>query len=53
MRTDAALGNQPGHVSRSLLLSGSVFALAFAATRRGLLRGDQDAALRRTVAADL
>ena len=49
----AALANQPIHVSRALLLSGFIVALVFAATRRGLLRGYQDAELRRTVAADL
>ena len=51
--TAAALTNQPVHVSRTLMLSGFVVALVFAVTRRGLLRGYQQAELRRTVAADL
>jgi hypothetical protein len=49
----AALTNQPLHVSRTLVLSGVIVALVFAVTRRGLLRGYQEAELRRTVAADL
>jgi hypothetical protein len=49
----AALTNQPLHVSRTLVLSGLIVALVFAVTRRGLLRGYQEAELRRTVAADL
>jgi ABC-type dipeptide/oligopeptide/nickel transport system permease component len=49
----AALTNQPLHVSRTLVLSGLIVALVFAITRRGLLRGYQEAELRRTVAADL
>jgi hypothetical protein len=35
------------------VLSGVIVALVFAVTRRGLLRGYQEAELRRTVAADL
>jgi hypothetical protein len=49
----AALMNQPLHVSRTLVLSGFIVALVFTITRRGVLRGYQEAELRRTVAADL
>jgi len=49
----AAVLNQPLHVSRTLVLSGFVVALVFALTRRSMLRGYQEAELRRTVAADL
>lgn len=44
---------QPSHVSGPLLLSGLTVGFTFAVTLRGLLRGYQEAELRRTVAADL
>jgi hypothetical protein len=49
----AGLMNQPLYVSRTLVLSGFIVALVFTITRRGVLRGYQEAELRRTVAADL
>jgi len=49
----ASAAGQPAHVGRSLLLTGSVLGLVFAATWPGLIRGYREAELRRTVAADL
>ena len=49
----AASGGQPPHVTRALLLSGAVLGVLFAVTRRALIRGYDEAAVRRTVAADL
>ena len=45
--------DQPGHVSRALLLSGFIVGTVFVFTRRGLMRCYEAAELRRTVAADL
>ena len=50
--TAVAVG-QPTYVSRSLLISGFVVGLVFASTRRAVMRGYDEAELRRTVAADL
>ena len=49
----ALSAGQPTHVSRALLLSGFVLALTFAGTLRALIRGYHEAAVRRTIAADL
>jgi len=49
----AALSGQPWHVTFALSLSGFIVALTFALTRRALIRGYDEAAVRRTVAADL
>jgi hypothetical protein len=49
----AASAGQPPHVTRALLLSGVVVGVVFATTRRALIRGYEEAAVRRTVAADL
>jgi hypothetical protein len=50
--TAIAIG-QPAYVSRSLLISGFVVGIVFASTRRAVMRGYDEAELRRTVAADL
>ena len=49
----AASTGQPPHVTRALLVSGFVVGVTFAMTRRALIRGYDEAAVRRTVAADL
>jgi hypothetical protein len=49
----AVAGAQPLHVTRTLLLSGFVVGFVFLVTRRAVVRGYDEAELRRTVAADL
>ena len=49
----AASTGQPPHVTRALLLSGLVVGITFVITRRALIRGYEEAEVRRTVAADL
>jgi hypothetical protein len=49
----AASTGQPVYVTRALLLSGFVLGVTFVITRRALIRGYDEAAVRRTVAADL
>jgi hypothetical protein len=49
----AASAGQPPHVTRALLLSGLVVGVTFVITRRALIRGYEEAEVRRTVAADL
>jgi hypothetical protein len=49
----AIAGDQPKHVSNTLLLSGFIVGTVFLFTRRGLMRCYREAELRRTVAADL
>ncbi len=49
----AASTGQPSHVTRALLLSGFVVGFTFLLTRRALIHGYDEAAVRRTVAADL
>lgn len=49
----AASTGQPPHVTRAMLLSGVLLGVLFAITRRALIRGYEEAEVRRTVAADL
>ena len=49
----AVSAGQPTHVTRALLLSGVVLGVTFVITRWALIRGYEEAEVRRTVAADL
>ena len=49
----AASTGQPPYVTRAMLLSGFVVGVTFVVTRRALIRGYEEAEVRRTVAADL
>jgi sugar phosphate permease len=49
----AAVGEQPPHVTRTLLLPGFIVGLVFVVTRRGISQDYDEAEIRKTVAADL